>query len=107
MNSKLTIALAVLAGFFGGLAAHYVIPPTVHAQASQTAPPQPEIRAQKFVLVEADGTPRGVFGIEANGAPVVEITNKKGHVFVPRWNSTRFWEGSAPPYPQRKPTLLP
>lgn len=52
---------------------HYVFAPsTVYAQAS--AQPPAEIRAQKFVLVDENGTPRGVFGFRSDGSPDVQVS---------------------------------
>ncbi|SPE28700.1 hypothetical protein SBA3_1480018 [Candidatus Sulfopaludibacter sp. SbA3] len=104
MRTTLTIALALGAGYLGGLASHYGLPTSVYAQAP--AAPTAEIRAQKFVLVGANGVARGVFGIEANGAPVVEIVSDKGRVYTTRWYPTRF-DFHEPPTTPRRVTLLP
>src|ERR1700722_3080145 len=77
MNSKFTIAMALAAGFIGGLASGYFGPSPVYAQAP--ALPQ-EIRAQRFVLVDEAGVARGAFGIGTDGAPEFEIADSKGHV---------------------------
>ena len=105
MNIRFTIALAVAARFLGGLAARCFKSAPGHAQAQAVLP---EIRAHKFILVDEVGVPRGVFGIEENGTPLIEIEDSKGHVFASPYQS---W-GSAGSifhsihYP-RKPTLLP
>jgi hypothetical protein len=75
MSNKLTATLAIAAGFIGGFASHYFVTPPVYAQAP--AVPQ-EIRAHKFVLVDETGVARGVFGIEANGVPEIEVSTPKG-----------------------------
>src|SRR5215469_9665788 len=69
MSNRITIALALVAGFIGGVMSH--LPMSVHAQ---TPPPAPaEIRAQKFVLVDENGTPRGVFGFRSDDSPDIQL----------------------------------
>jgi hypothetical protein len=74
LNSRLTLTLSLAAGLLGGLFSRYVSPTTAQAQA--TAPK--EIRAQKFTLVDQNGTVRGVFAIVDNpvqkgGYPVIQL----------------------------------
>lgn len=72
MNTKITTALAVLAGFAGGAMSHYLmVPMPVRAQAPVQA--SPEIRAQKFVLIDENGTARGVFGFQNDGTPAIQV----------------------------------
>jgi hypothetical protein len=107
MNTKCTITLALASGLIGGISSRYCGPTPVYAQSPASSP---EIRAQKFVLVDQNGVARGVFGIEINGAPEVEIIDSKGRVFA-----TVFTDWSAQhgflefPYIRgpKKPTLLP
>jgi hypothetical protein len=69
MNAKITATLCFFAGFAGlaaGVAAHYLIDPG-------------PVRAQKFVLVDENGTPRGVFGLDSDGTPTVQV--RFGHPF--------------------------
>jgi hypothetical protein len=106
MSTNFTLVLALAAGFLGGLASRYWSPAPVHAQAASTLPA--EIRAHKFVLVDENGVARGVFGLETNGTPTVEITDAKGRVYAARWWSAQSGELfhtllAAP----RKTTLLP
>jgi hypothetical protein len=106
MSTRLTVTIALAAGFIGGLAFRYYGTPPAYAQ----SPASPEeMRAQKFVLVDETGKARGVFGIEGNGAPVIEIVDSKGHVFASRFEKWRYAEGTLTtsiPGP-KKPTLLP
>jgi len=107
MNIKITIALAFAAGFVGGLASRYFEPVPAYAQVA--AAPQ-EIRAQKFVLVDGTGVARGVFGIEENGTPQIEVIGYNGKVYAtlfrPWWmvHGLRAESFSKGP---KKPTLLP
>lgn len=56
----LTLTLAVLAGFLGGVLSHSVWPQPVQAQ-----PQTPkEIRAQSFVLEDSNGKTLGTFSID-------------------------------------------
>lgn len=51
---------------------HYFFAPIpVHAQAA--VEPPAEIRARKFVLVDENGTPQGVFGFRGNGSPDIQV----------------------------------
>ena len=107
MTTRFTVMLAPAAGFTGGLASRYSGPAPAYAQAP--ASPQ-EIRARKFVLVDQTGVARGVFGIEKNGGPQIEMIDSKGHVFATVFRSWRMIHGfmaeSASPGP-KEPTLLP
>jgi hypothetical protein len=107
MNTKCFVTLALAAGFIGGLTSRYCGPTPVYAQ-SPASPP--EIRAQKFVLVDENGVAREVFGIEKNGAPEIEITDSKGRVFATVFADWSVQHGiladSFVPGP-KKPTLLP
>jgi hypothetical protein len=67
MGTKKTIALALAAGFIGGIVSQRIAPPSIYAQA-QTQIPN-EIRAERFVIVDENGTPRGAFGIDKKGDP--------------------------------------
>jgi hypothetical protein len=78
MSNKTTIGLALVAGFVGGTISH--VPISVHAQTPPSAPP--EIRAQKFVLVDENGTPRGVFGFQSDGFPDIQVRNKNPKGFA-------------------------
>jgi len=70
MRNKITTVFALVAGFLGGVLSHYLfLPATVQAQAQAPT----EIRARKFVLVDENGTPRGVFGFQSNGNPEIQV----------------------------------
>lgn len=105
MRTSITIVLAMAAGFVGGVASHGWRGGEVHAQAP--APPPAEIRAQKFVVVDEQGVARGVFGIESNGSPVIEVKSEKGNVYIARWYPQRFGDFHEPPTTPRRITLLP
>jgi hypothetical protein len=87
MSTKSSLALALAAGFIGGVVSHYLVPVPVQAQA-QTAIPA-EIRAQEFVLVDNTGAVKGAFGFEG-GAPTIEAMDIKGHVYFTRWEGPGF-----------------
>ena len=78
MNRKLNLGLSIAAGLLGGFLSHYIPPDLVHAQ-TQAAPPK-EIRAQRFVLVNDDGKPAGLFGFDQDGQPNVILLDKTGKV---------------------------
>jgi hypothetical protein len=58
---QLSLALAFAAGLAGGVLSHYVWPQPVHAQSQNPK----EIRAQSFVLEDANGKTFGTFSVEA------------------------------------------
>jgi hypothetical protein len=97
MSTKATFALALTAGFLGGIVSQRIGLPLVYAQAATPIPT--EIRAQSFVVVDSAGKPRGAFGIDPRGGPMIEITDSKGHALLPRWVSLCLSEC--------KPTLVP
>ena len=77
MDRKWNLGLSIAAGLLGGFLSHYISPVLVHAQA-QAAPK--EIRAQRFVLVNDNGSPAGLFGFDKDGAPNVVLFDKTGKV---------------------------
>jgi hypothetical protein len=79
MNPKKTIALAVAAGFIGGIASQSIVPVSVSAQ-EQASVPQ-EIRAHKLVLVDEAGVSRGVLGFDKHQRPNIEFMDAKGNTW--------------------------
>jgi hypothetical protein len=79
MSPKTTIALALAAGFIGGIASQRIVPAPVWAQ-EQASVPQ-EIRAHKFVLVDEAGVSRGVFGFDKYQRPNIELMDTKGQTW--------------------------
>ena len=69
MNKTLTTALALLAGFMGGVLTHYIAPPVALAQ--NQALTTKEIRAQSFTLVDPSDHTVGTFTYEAGPAAFV------------------------------------
>jgi hypothetical protein len=85
MNNKVIPILAVGAGFIGGMISGRLQPASVYAQ----APAQNELRAQRFVVVDASGKPRGAFGLDENGDAILEVIDRKGRPDWPRWRKRR------------------
>jgi hypothetical protein len=79
MNRTLTLTLALAAGLFGGMLSRYLAPMPVHAQAQTPAPK--EIRAQNFVLVNAQGIEVGLLGFNPQGRPVIRLLDEQGRTF--------------------------
>jgi len=74
LNPRLTLTLSLAAGLLGGLFSRYVSPTNTQAQAATPA----EVRAQKFTLVDKNGTVRGVFAVvdtpfPKGGYPVIQL----------------------------------
>jgi hypothetical protein len=76
MNRKLNLILGLAAGLLGGLLSRYVAPSAVYAQAQIPAPK--EIRAQSFVLVNAQGVALGLMGFDRQGRPVIKLVDEGG-----------------------------
>lgn len=79
LNPRLTLTLSLAAGLLGGLFSRYVNPATAEAQ----TPAPTEIRAQKFTLVDQNGTVRGMFAIaddpmRKGGYPVIQLFDLGG-----------------------------
>jgi hypothetical protein len=70
----LSLTLALAAGLAGGILSHYLWPAVVQAQ-SRPQTPQ-EIRAQSFVLEDANGRTLGTFSPETqrNGIPERDLS---------------------------------
>jgi hypothetical protein len=89
MSTRTTLILAVAAGFIGGIASqHLAITPVF---AKEPSPAAKKIRAEKFVLVDENGLPRGAFGINPkDGWPTIEFTGEKEQIrrvtyYLPGW----------------------
>jgi hypothetical protein len=89
MSTKTTLALALAAGFLGGIASQHITIAPVFAQAPTLIPT--EIRAQRFVAVDETGMPRAVFGINGKDGPssanpkarqpIIEVMDPKGRLY--------------------------
>jgi hypothetical protein len=62
MNTRLTIAIALVAGLLGGLLTRYIAPPVAFAQ-DQTSNSK-DIRSQSFTLVDSSDRAIGTFSTE-------------------------------------------
>jgi hypothetical protein len=82
MNRKLNLIFGLAAGLLGGLLSRYIAPSPVHAQAQIPAPK--EIRAQSFVLVNAQGVALGLMGFDPQGRPVIKLVDEGGR---PVWSA--------------------
>ena len=92
MSTKLTIMLALAAGFIGGSASQLLQVPVL-AQKGTTVPQ--EILAHRFVLVDESGVPHGIFGFDQDHRPNLELRDDKGNT----WSFTQI--------PRRHAELLP
>jgi hypothetical protein len=97
----MNIGLSLAAGLLGGFLSHYISPRLVHAQAEPV--PTNEIRAQGFILVNADGTPAGIFGFEKGRANVV-LLNSAGKVV---WRATGLVSNLGPDSTLQNPNISP
>jgi len=79
MTAKTTIAVALAAGFIGGLASQRIVPTLVWAQEQASVPL--EIRAHKFVIVDEAGVSRGVLGFDKHQRPNIELMDPKGNTW--------------------------
>jgi hypothetical protein len=84
MSTRTTLILAVAAGFIGGIASQHLALITVFAK--EPAPAAKEVRAEKFVIVDQNGLPRGAFGINPkDGWPTIEFNDEKNELRIVRW----------------------
>jgi hypothetical protein len=103
MSTKTIALLALAAGFIGGIVSQRIAPAPVYAQAQ--TPIQKEIRAESFVIVDENGMPRGAFGVDKKGDPMIEVTDTKGHPYGGRFDPSFKW-GPVPDF-KAKPRLVP
>jgi hypothetical protein len=94
MSTKATVVLAFSAGLAGGIVSQRIVARPVYAQAPTSAPT--EIRAEKFVIVDQNGLPRGAFGFTKDNGPTLEVTDKKGHAWQVRLYGTSFFGNGKP-----------
>ena len=78
MSRKLHLALILAVGFLGGMLSSGLRARIVHAQ--QRSEPTGEVRAQRFVLVNARGAEAGAFGFDKYGTPEIVLLDADGHV---------------------------
>jgi hypothetical protein len=92
MSTRTTFILAVAAGFIGGIVSQHLALTPVFAQGS--TPAAKEIRAEKFVIVDENGLPRGAFGINPkDGWPTIEFTGATGQLRRVKWDLPVGWTG--------------
>jgi hypothetical protein len=101
MNTTATVVLAFAAGLTGGAVSQRINTPVyantpVNVQISATK----EIRAERFVLVDHNGSPWGAFGIGAkDGWPTLEVKGKNGRLYRVLLDDASFGWG--------KPSVVP
>jgi hypothetical protein len=76
MSTRLILTLSLSAGLVGGVVSHYISPQLVQAQ-GQPAVPR-EIRAQSFVLIDAQGAAVALFGFDPKGQPIIKLLDERG-----------------------------
>ena len=69
-----------------------------HSRPRTGAAPLPkEIRAEKFVIVDENGSPRGAFGVrDKDGWPILEVIDKKGNAWAARMAGEGFFRNGKP-----------
>ena len=73
---KLNLALALAAGFVGGVLSHSLTAPAVQAQSP--SPAAAEVRARNFLLVNESGQVVGKFSAESDGRPAIRLFDPSG-----------------------------
>lgn len=78
MNRRGRVFFSMIVGFCGGIFAPYVSGRLVGAQ----EPRQTEkvVTAQKFVLVNEQGTSAGIFGFDEHGSPEITLLDAQGKI---------------------------
>jgi hypothetical protein len=78
MKRRLNLILSLVLGFFGGALSPYISSQVVRAQTTLQAPK--EIRAQSFVLVNANRQEAGIFGFDNYGQPEITLVDPQGKI---------------------------
>ena len=73
---RLNLALALAAGFVGGVLSHSFTAPAVHAQSP--AAPAAEVRARSFLLVNEGGQVVGRLTAESDSRPAIRLYDAAG-----------------------------
>jgi hypothetical protein len=102
MNNKISVFMALAAGLLGGLLTRYIAPATVFAQNQTSA--TTEIRAQSFVLVDAQNHAVGTFFSEPLSPPSVRpvYPGQPGpsRIVLRDFNGREIWSASSNPMRQ-------
>jgi hypothetical protein len=94
--NRMTIAVALVAGLVGGVISRYISPAPVLAQQAQPQSPAPvELRAQRFVLVNPDGTAAGTFTVEPGKLADVPLTPPS--IRLLDWSGKEIWRAGGSP----------
>lgn len=78
MNRRSTLVLFMVVGFFGGILANFVSAKLVHAQ--EHPPAEKVVTAQRFVLVNEQGSSAGIIGFDKSGSPEITLFDAQGNV---------------------------
>jgi hypothetical protein len=78
MTRRWSLVLSMFVGFCGGALTAHLSPGVARAQEPQRA--EKVISAQRFVLVNPDGKPKGIFGFDKNGNPGIMLFDSAGNV---------------------------
>jgi len=83
--NRMTIVVALTAGLVGGVLSRYVSPAPVLAQQAQAPGPAPvELRAQRFALVNPDGSVVATFVVDQPKLPEgLQPNGPGGLIFAP------------------------
>ena|ERR1700733_9236635 len=94
--NKSTIAVALAAGLIGGVISRYISPAPVLAQQAQNQSPAPlELRAQRFVLINPDGSVAGTFAVEQTKPTDIPFTPPS--IRLLDWNGKEIWRAGGSP----------
>lgn len=78
MNRKWNLAVSMIVGFCGGILAPYLSGRGVHAQELRQS--GKVVKAQKFVLINAQGVSAGIIGFDNNGSPEITLYDEQGNI---------------------------
>src|SRR5579872_1187933 len=96
MNNRVSVFMALAAGLLGSLLTRYIAPTTAFAQ-SQTAPAA-EVRAQSFVLVDAQDRAVGTFASEPSPPPgIFPGPPVSSRIVLRDSNGREIWSASSNP----------
>jgi hypothetical protein len=98
MKKHLNLGLALVAGLLGGLLSRYIAPPAAFSQ--NLTPVTKEIRAQSFVIVDADGRTVAAFAPDPALLKLARLAGQPllGRILVLDSNGREIWSAGGSPF---------
>jgi hypothetical protein len=78
MNRRSHMVVSMVIGFCGGILGSYISGQSVRAQELRQG--AKTVTAQKFVLINEQGGPAGIFGFDNDGSPEITLFDERGNI---------------------------